>query len=88
MIIFKLKRFFKTLLFHDYFNNIIISMGKKKKDHDISDKILGFLLGFSIGSIGMTILSLLSKPNCPVCKNKIEKGARYCPVCKTELEWK
>jgi predicted amidophosphoribosyltransferase len=47
-----------------------------------------FLAGLTIGFIGSTILSFFMKSECPICKNKIERGVTICPSCKSELNWK
>jgi hypothetical protein len=64
---------------------ILLQLTKKKRDEG---NVWDFLLGLFIGSVGAHILSTLSKPSCPVCKNKLEKGALRCPHCEAELEWK
>jgi predicted amidophosphoribosyltransferase len=58
-------------------------MGEKK-----DDDIWGLLAGLFIGAVGIAILSSLTNPKCPNCKNPVKKGDPYCPVCSTLLEWK
>ena len=86
-MIFKLNKFIKTSWFY-HNKSEIISMRTKDKNNKDGD-FWDFLLGFGLGSVGMFILSILSsKPNCPVCKTKIEKGKEKCPNCNTYLSWK
>jgi hypothetical protein len=63
----------------------MLQVSKRKRDEG---SIWDFLLGLVLGSIGTHILSIFSKPTCPVCKNKLEKGALRCPYCQAGLEWK
>ena len=41
--------------------------------------VLGILGGVALGAI----IDAFTKPQCPVCKNTIEKGTVICPHCKS-----
>lgn len=84
----KINKFLKLFWFNHNTKSEIISMGKNDKNNE--GDFWDFLLGLGLGSLGMVILSIFTKPklNCPVCKNKIEKGIEKCPHCNTLLSWK
>ena len=79
----KLSKFIKI----SWFNLISTNILKKRKKKSNDDSIWKILLGLGFGFAGITFLSLLSKPKCPVCQNKIDRGISICPICKTQLEW-
>jgi hypothetical protein len=64
-----------------------MSIRGRRRRADDEGSIWDFLLGLGLGAIGYAIVSAFTKPNCPVCNNKIEKGIRKCPHCQAELEW-
>jgi len=77
---------FRVLYSHQM---VIMQMTKRKRtSKKDDDSLLNFLAGLGLGAIGASILSALSKPNCPNCNRKIERGVTVCPHCKIELEWK
>ncbi|MHB8602012.1 MAG: hypothetical protein ACYC6W_09655 [Nitrosotalea sp.] len=55
-----------------------------KKDDDNFWGALGALL---LGAVGLAILSEATKPNCPICRHKIERGTVVCPHCGSGLSW-
>jgi len=59
------------------------ALGRKKDDDDIWGAIGALLLG----AVGLAILYEATKPKCPVCKNKIERGTAICPFCGSGLSW-
>ena len=64
----------------------------KKKGDDLSDKVLGFLLGLGAGTIVYGLLSLFqkneSKSFCPVCNTMIDRGISQCSKCKSTFSWR
>jgi hypothetical protein len=68
-----------------------MSMTKRKRTTEKKDgNILNFLIGLGLGAIGASIISAISKPNCPNpnCRQKIDRGTPTCRYCGIELEWK
>ena len=57
-----------------------------RKDDD--DDIWGFLGGLVLGAIGLAVLSSLTNPKCPNCKNQVKRGDPVCSHCGALLEWK
>jgi len=58
-------------------------IGSKK-----GEGLLGFIVGFLLGPIGllMTILSKGNRETCSFCKESIHKDATVCPHCQKEIE--
>jgi hypothetical protein len=83
-VILKLDKFLKIQWFYHTKSKIVMI----KKEKNISDKIVGFLLGLGAGVIVYAFLSLWEKPRCPVCKKDIEKKIQECPYCHSKLSWR
>ena len=48
--------------------------------------VLGFLLGFFLGPIGIVLAFLVdNRPTCPFCAERHRTGAVLCPHCRTSL---
>ena len=79
----RLSKFIKTSWFH---HNKSKKVMNKKKGDDLSDKVLGFLLGLGAGTIVYGLLSLFqkneSKSFCPVCNTMIDRGISQCSKCR------
>jgi len=42
----------------------------------------------ALGFIGLLALSELSKPQCPHCNKRINRGVQNCPHCGAYLQWR
>lgn len=42
----------------------------------------------ALGFLGLLVLSELSKPQCPNCKQRITRGVQNCPHCGSYLQWR
>jgi hypothetical protein len=84
----KLNKFLKISWFNHNKSGTVVN---KKKEKEMSDKLLGFLLGFGAGTVIYGLLSLFQKYEpksvCPICKAEIDIGTSKCPKCKTSFRW-
>ena len=49
----------------------------------------GFLWGLLLGPLGVLIAIFLDdRPECPMCRNPVNNGARICGSCRSQLAWR
>lgn len=52
-----------------------------------NDDVWGAIGALALGAVGLAILAEVTKPKCPICKNKIQRGITICPHCSSTLQW-